>query len=117
MASLRSQTMDAKYREYKQAHAADGRCVICDKPPIASFKYWKITTNDFPYDVIARDHHMLVPLRHAAEGDLTIEEFAEFEEIKTTYANARYDYMIEATIRKKSIPAHFHLHLIVEKHA
>jgi hypothetical protein len=56
-----------------------------------------------------------VPLRHAAETELSDEERAELLDIKRGSAMEQYDYMLEATPRALSIPAHFHLHLLVTK--
>jgi hypothetical protein len=56
---------------------------------------------------------MIVPLRHVGEDELSEEEKAELLAIKKSYINEHYDYSLEAT--GKSIPNHFHLHLIVTK--
>lgn len=71
--------------------------------------------NAFPYDKIATSHDMVVPLRHVPEAELTPEERKELVEIKHEYVNANYEYILEPTHKKKSIPAHFHLHLVVLK--
>ena len=71
--------------------------------------------NAFPYDRIAQSHHMLVSNRHAKEVELTPEELSEFIELKNAVLNNRYDYFLEATDRTKSVPEHFHLHLLVVK--
>jgi diadenosine tetraphosphate (Ap4A) HIT family hydrolase len=85
---------------------------LCEKVSIQSFTYWKITENSFPYDQIAKTHHMLVPLRHVIEDELSKDELAEFKTIKAEHVS-EYDWIIEATAKNKSIPNHFHLHFIV----
>jgi hypothetical protein len=115
MASLRTEAMKARYKEYAANHPATDSCPLCSKMPLRTFTYWKITENQFPYDLIARDHHMVIPLRHVTENELTAEERAELSEIKATFINPKYDFIIEATPQNKSIPQHFHLHLIVAK--
>lgn len=75
-----------------------------------SFKFWKLVPNEFPYDKITKIHDMLVPLRHTVE--INDEELAELLELRNTYINQHYRYIMEATNRTKSIPTHFHLHLI-----
>ncbi len=67
----------------------------------------------FPYDRIASSHDMLVPNRHVKEAELTPEELREFVELKNAVLNGRYDYFLESTDRTKSVPGHFHVHLIV----
>ena len=113
MASLRTAEGLAKHEEYKKTISAGDGCALCAKPAIKSFKYWKITDNTFPYDLIAKEHHMLIPLRHVREDDLNDLELKEMAEIKEKFIHPDYDYIIEATHHEKSIPDHFHLHLIV----
>jgi hypothetical protein len=58
---------------------------------------------------------MVIPIRHVTEDELTKEEKDEFETIKKEYIFDKYDYILEACSYKKSIPAHFHLHLLIIK--
>jgi hypothetical protein len=115
MASLRTTESEEKFQAFRKTIPADAPCAICEKDAIRSFKLWKIVPNSFPYDKIASIHHMVVPLRHVAEEGLNEEELAEFKEIKEKVLHTEYEYIIEATFKKKSIPAHFHLHLLVAK--
>lgn len=108
---LRSKKLADEYVAYRKSGALDQSCVLCDREPIKSFNYWKIIKNDFPYDLIAKTHHMIVPLRHIQEADIAPEEWAEFKAIKANDLGA-YEYIIETTNHIKSIPTHFHLHLI-----
>lgn len=103
-----------KYRDYRARGILEQHCVLCAKSPVQTFTYWKIVTNDFPYDRIAQTHEMIVPIRHVTESELTQAEFDELLQIKETELQ-RYDYTIEAMQNKKTIPQHFHLHLIVGK--
>ena len=75
--------------------------------------YWKIVTNDFPFDRIAKSHDMLVLLRHA--DAITEAEREELEKLKNGYVNEHYQYIIEITPNTRSIPGHYHLHLVVAK--
>lgn len=115
MASLRTEEGKKKYQEYAKAHPAAGACPLCEKESIQDFTYWKVTENSFPYDKIAQTHHMLLPLRHVCEDDLLPEEAEELKVIKKSFVDTNYDWMIEATHKNKSIPDHFHIHLIVGK--
>lgn len=94
----------------------DRVCNICEKAPlIKDFKYWKIVDNIFPWDKIAKIQHMMVPKKHITYKELKEEERKEFDEIKLGYIDEKYDIMAEATTKIKTIPAHFHIHLIVMK--
>jgi hypothetical protein len=116
MASFRTPEMKKKYEEHLQTGALDKACPLCDKKSIKTFKHWKIIDNKFPYDLIAKIHHMIVPIRHVVENDLNEEELEELRQIKENFfLNPQYDYIIEAATKNKSIPKHFHLHLIVAK--
>ncbi len=112
--SLRSKALEQIYSDFKKSGGMDNRCVICDQEPIKTFKYWKITKNDFPYDLIAETHHMISPIRHAKESELTEEEKSELLEIKANSLNF-YDAILESTPRMKTIPTHHHLHIFVTK--
>lgn len=114
MASLRTPETEQKYREHIERGGLV-HCPLCRIEPLKTFTYWKIIPNDFPYDKVAERHDMVVPLRHVAESDLTEEEKKELKEIKDTYVASTYVYVIEATKGFRSVPAHFHLHLITLK--
>lgn len=102
------------YTAYRATGVLEKSCPLCVKTPIKQFKFWKIVVNDFPYDRIAERHDMIVSLRHATEQELTPEERDELYEVK--YSNMQeYDIIVEATPQAKSIPTHFHLHLINTK--
>jgi len=109
--SFRTDEMNRKYKEYQESGGLSGACVLCEREPIEVFMYWKIIQNEFPYDTIAEIHEMIVPLRHVTESYLTQEEQDEFKIIKESRLQ-QYNYIMEATMKRKSIPAHFHLHLI-----
>ena len=121
---MRTKETEAKYAEWKLQRGLERGCPLCIEAPfngfiycatVKNFTHWKIVVNDFPYDKIVEKHHMLVPLRHVAEGGLTAEERKELFDLKPTYLNDEYQFIIEATHKTKSVPEHFHLHLIVAK--
>ena len=113
MVLLRTEKMTEKYYEHQKSRLEAGVCPMCEKVPLYKFDKWKIIENDFPYDLISSEHHMLVPVRHIEERDLNNEETQELLDIKDKFIHNRYDFIIEATAKNKSIPNHFHLHLIV----
>lgn len=115
MATLRSKETEQRYREYRRARKGDEGCVLCEKEAIQSFTHWKIVENLFPYDRIAKMHHMIIPKRHVAEEGLNEEEMKEIGKIKKKILNVNYDGIIETTPAQKTVPDHFHLHLVVIK--
>ena len=112
MATLRTAASQKKYDTYLVQNNFGGNCPLCTKKSLQAFNYWRIVQNDFPYDLFASVHHMIVPYRHVQEHDLTNKEKKEYHKIKKEFVNTNYEYIIEATNLKKSIPAHFHIHLI-----
>lgn len=111
--SLRLPEVEEAYRAHRKSLPVDAGCPLCgNEPAIHTFNHWQIVINAFPYGKLAEVHHMLIPRRHVDEQGLTEEEKAELIEIKHTYVADTYQYLIEATKNLKSIPDHFHIHLI-----
>jgi diadenosine tetraphosphate (Ap4A) HIT family hydrolase len=115
MGELRTDKGQAVYDDYKAKGGLDDGCRLCEAKPLKSFKHWLIIKNQFPYDKIASVHDMIIPKRHVAEREISSEERAEYQKIKDDFLHKEYEFMIEATHRKKTIPGHFHIHLIVAK--
>ena len=107
--TLRSPQTEELYQKLKEERIKLG-CALCRLEAIETYTYWKIIPNEFPYDSIAKRHDMLVPLRHTAE--LNEEERKEYHVIRNSYVEDNYRYIMEAVNRRKSIPDHYHLHLI-----
>lgn len=115
MGTLRTKETQDKYDALRASGGLEGACHLCTAPAIKTFKFWKVINNEFPYDVIAKTHHMIVPLRHTAEAGITQEEWYEWGSLKHGEIDRDYDSLIEETDNAKSIPDHFHIHLIVIK--
>ena len=111
----RTRATQAKYDAVRQKEIDEGYCPFCDYEPIKKFKYWKIVANKYPYDRTLSVHHMATPLRHAREEDLTVEEIAEWEEIRKGAVNDDYEMIFEPTMKGKTRPDHCHWHLAVFK--
>ncbi len=107
---MRTEETERRYQEMKDRGELEGVCALCRVEPTRLYTNWKIIPNEYPYDKVFKHHDMVVPLRHTAE--LNDEEKAELEIIRNTYINENYRYVLEATNRTKSIPAHYHLHLV-----
>ena len=110
---FRSDACEKRYQEYLTTGTANEVCALCIKKTIERFAYWRVVKNDFPYDRIAQEHNMLIPLRHTTEEDLTKEEQEELLVIKREYVHPNYDYILESAYKNKTIPKHHHLHLVV----
>lgn len=113
---MRTQKMHRKYKTYQKTHFKSDSCVLCDKAKDKkNFKHWRLVKNLFPWDRIATAQDMIFPKRHVRYEKLTKAEKAELEKMKAGYLNKKYDILAEATDRIKSIPEHYHLHLILLK--
>ena len=108
--SLRKLETELAYRKYQKTPKFP-TCYICSATAIKTYGKWKKIENEFPYNEIATENHMIVPLRHTTEDNLTEEELREFTKIKEDI-NDKYDMILENTHKQKSIPGHFHLHLL-----
>ncbi len=111
---VRTKEMDEKYKKWIADGKLDQGCNLCNAPSIKDFKYWRIIDNLFPWDQIAKIQHMIIPKRHVIYKELTPEEKLEYDEIKLTDME-EYHLSAEATNKRKSIPGHFHVHLIILK--
>jgi hypothetical protein len=65
--------------------------------------------------MIATTHDMIMPKRHCHEDQLTVDELAELRTIKRTFINTQYEFINESVSKTSSIPAHYHLHLMVAR--
>lgn len=108
--------MHTKYEEGRQRFVNDGSCPLCAAPALAEYAHWRIVENIYPYDAVAAKHDMLVTKHHlSSDQEITPEEFEELSHLKQTDLNDAYTFVMEALPKNKSIPGHYHLHLIVAK--
>jgi hypothetical protein len=107
------ETHDLYEEEKKGRDLAE--CPLCKAEPIVDFTFWKIIHNKFPYDAVSQVHHMIIPKRHIVEHELTDAEKKELLQVKHSYINDNYTFMLEAMMQHKSIPEHLHIHLIIPK--
>lgn len=112
---LRTEKTQRSYEDAISSGILEQGCILCRKESVTEFTYWRIVTNDFPYDRIATTHDMLVTKRCVAESDLSTEEIAEFYTLKQQRLGEMYNIILEALPHRKSIPPHAHHHLIVEQ--
>ncbi|MDB5238598.1 MAG: hypothetical protein JWM46_868 [Candidatus Kaiserbacteria bacterium] len=112
MSGFRTPESQAEYERVLPEILSHG-CPLCTKQAVESFVHWKIVTDDFPYNKIAKLHHVLTPLRHVLERELNGEERQEYHDIKEEQLEGKYEYVIEPIGQHRSVPGHFHTHLIV----
>lgn len=113
MKSLRTAETEAEYQKVLSTRLPSEGCHLCKEKSIIEFQYWRIIPNNFPYDTLAKIHHMIIPKEHMKELELSNEAKAELLELKSHYLDDNYEYIFEPLPKKKSIPAHHHLHLMV----
>ncbi|HEY0964386.1 MAG TPA: hypothetical protein VGE31_01180 [Candidatus Paceibacterota bacterium] len=115
-ANWRTEATHNLYMSRIDAGDLDHGCALCEAPTLHMLTHWRIVVNKYPYDRVADLHHMIIPVRHTSGDDLTQEELTELEEAKRGRLNDTYEFVVEALPRTKSVPGHFHLHLITSKH-
>lgn len=116
MSVLRSVETQKKYDAWRNAHADDVSCVLCDRSPKENFgTLWKIIPNDFPYDAIAWKSDLLVPMRHFPnKNDMSPDEHAALTDILDTLNDTPtppYDVLMENFSHGRTEKGHYHLHL------
>jgi len=112
----RTEETQLLYQTERQADVKSGNvCPLCNTKSIIEFDHWRIIPNRYPYDAIAKQHDMLIPLRHTSGDDLSEDELTELNSLKHTVINDKYKYVMESLPKQKSIPGHWHLHLIDPK--
>jgi diadenosine tetraphosphate (Ap4A) HIT family hydrolase len=97
---------------YQQAKIDQTTLPLHEEPSLKSWEHWRLIANRFPYDIIYKDHKMLLPIRQVSSwSDLTEDEQAEFWLIIDTFVEPDYDLWFVNTNKRRSILSHFHVHL------
>ncbi len=118
--ALRSQKLIDAYKAEQTAHE-DFRMVKDlsedHERVIRSFEHWNIIENLYPYDLIAKEHHMLVPKRVFGKmSECTRDEWNEYKYLLNLFEEEdHYDAILENFSKGRSIIRHLHLHLLVYK--
>jgi len=111
----RTQEMQDKYQEERKNSVANDTCPLCLEKSLMEFDHWRVIPNKYPYDAVALQHTMIIPKEHLQEHELSQAALRELGELKAGALNQKYLYIMEALPSTKSIPGHFHLHLINPK--
>ncbi len=103
-----------KYLKYIASNPSNNPFEDAEKRAIKNFNYWVIVENDFPYDAIAKDHHLLVTKRvvPCEFRLLNKDEIEEFYYIKENYIKENYEVLWENMPKGQSVNEHFHVHLL-----
>ena len=109
---FRTLTTHEQYQRYKASRGRDEGCPLCAKDSLVTYNYWRIVDNSFPYDRVASKHTQLIPKRHVTEGELNEAEKQELLKIKASNDMNEYEFFLESVPKNRSIPAHYHVHLI-----
>ena len=112
-AMLRTEETALAYEEDIETRDPEKGCRLCEfETTIKEFDNWVLMKNKFPYDRYFTKSDMLVPKRHVTEGQLNDMELAELARIKRDVLYIDYDSVMEHFPSSRSIPEHFHYHLI-----
>lgn len=108
--TLRTQSCQKEYMRYLE-EVYDQSCIFCAKDLlIQEFDLWILIQNRFPYDKVFIDHMMLAPKRHVEElYELTTDEQLELDKLFDVIS---HNMVILNRRTDRSIPRHFHFHLV-----
>lgn len=109
MFTFRSETIQKQYDKFRNIPTDTAFDL---SKATTTFSHWVIIPNDFPYDLVAQKHDLLVPKRKITSFmEMTDEELRELRNIKE-HLDPHYNCLIENFYEEKSIRDHLHLHLI-----
>lgn len=118
MAGFRSEKIENEYSEFRRKNYRDDLSPFVfdwENEAMETFEHWALLPVSFHYDLIADEHHLLVPKRHFGSfSEMNLDEFTELKTIKEKIGD-RYSFVLENFPSRLSVPAHFHLHFIKAK--
>ena len=109
-------------KSYKERHRSLGAKIesvnLLNLPLVKRWNEWILVRNEFPYNKIAENHCLLVPLRTFSED----EEMSEVERqglfsIKREFAESKdFDWVLECVKHSRTVPLVYHLHCLKLKY-
>lgn len=105
--TLRKPESEEKYQEEKKNITS---CPFCEKKHIHQWEHWKLMPNQYPYDLVAEKHDLLVLNSHNSVP--SEEEKKQLDSIKKMKFMNDYHCIIENLPQRQSISGHFHVHLM-----
>lgn len=112
---LRTQKTWEAYKNAPKRGAAS--CFLCegeDLDIVEEHAHWFICKNQYPYDAVAKVHHMLVPKLHVPRAELLTTPLRD-ELMVIQYGietSDKYDCILTNYPGAQSHPPHLHYHLI-----
>lgn len=118
--SLRSEKLQAAYKQDQESRIdfRNQKDYEDDQERVLrTFEYWYVIENLYPYDLITKEHHMLVPKRVFGKmSECTREEWNEYKLLLNLFEEeGHYNAILENFSSGRSIMKHLHLHLLVYK--
>ena len=113
--SWRSEETHNLYAADRALNVSSDKCPLCTAESVKEYIHWRIIPNKYPYDATTSTHRMIVPKEHVVETGVSLEALQELKSLKMTDLNDEYAFIMEVLPKNKSIPGHFHLHLLVPK--
>jgi len=108
--TLRTKKTQKIYVDYV-TNKYDHHCIFCAKDDlIKEYEHWILVENKYPYDAIFSTHNMLAPKAHVTERTKLYKD--EIEELDELLQELDYDMCILNKKKRRSIPQHYHLHLV-----
>lgn len=106
---LRTKACQKRYDDYL---SAGGSLDFTDSYILREFEFWRVIRNDFPYDAVAAEHHLLIPNEpYAKFYEMPVEYIDEFQGI-TNMLEIFYEHMGKNSPHKRTVPGWWHYHLI-----
>lgn len=120
MKTLRTPETEAKYAQYKKDlgdRLSNFNFDLTGEENVIvkEFKHWTLIKNNFPYDIIASKHDLLVSKRIFSDFDeMNDSERGELSAVKKELSGS-YDFLLENLPSKMTVKKHFHIHFLKMK--
>lgn len=107
-ATMRTAKMEERYQNAKLMGTT---APLHLEPHIYDWRHWYGIANRFPYDMVFREHDMILPRREVATREqLNMAELTELQEILREMG-AYYDIVFENFMHKRSNQSLYHIHV------
>lgn len=102
---------------YQDAKISGGTMPLELEPSMKQWEHWRLIENRFPYDMIFKTHHMLLPKRANVghRWELNDAEKQELELILKDFVYPGYHLWFENCPVRRSVLTLYHLHLGIYK--
>lgn len=107
--SMRTLELETKYQEDKQNGKTKD---LLDEPAIKEWNGWRLIENAYPYDLIFKKHHMLIPTNEATQAS-RLHSSGLHRILKNLSSD--YDLWFVNMPHRRSIKGLFHIHLVSYK--